>query len=127
MDTITHLHASMPHVEKLTDSSMPLLPSEAFPFQALEQYYRADSWQAAQYWNWRFGDATALQMKQLFGMIAVCWSGVRVLLCNVIETDPGEAYRSVSRSFYESFRLVCWSTHSCPLRVPFDHFEFFSF
>jgi hypothetical protein len=30
-------------------------------------------WQAAQYWSWRFrfGDATALQMMQLLGMITV--------------------------------------------------------
>jgi hypothetical protein len=35
----------------------------------LEQY-RAD-WHRAQYWSWRSGDATALQMMQLLGIIAV--------------------------------------------------------
>jgi hypothetical protein len=58
----------MPHIEKLADLLVPLLP--IYPLTSPGK--NTAEWQeASQYWSWRSGDATAIQMMQLVGMIDV--------------------------------------------------------
>jgi hypothetical protein len=67
MSIIPHLHVSMLHVEKLA-KFLVLLPP-IFYLTSLGTIQGGLA--AAQYWSWRSGDATTLQMMQLLGMIAV--------------------------------------------------------
>jgi hypothetical protein len=73
MHAIPHLHASIPHVDKLADLLVLLLP--IIPLAILGAAIQGRLALSAEYWSWRSGNAPALQTMQLLSMIAACcWS-----------------------------------------------------